>query len=313
MHKWRRTILFLFLLLTISGHTTAASLGSLFGGGGDKVKMQDLGGLLKSAKDAFGEVKPEEEQAIGREAAAVLLGAVPLVKDKALQRYVNQVGYWIALQSERPDLHWRFAILDSEDINAFAAPGGFVFITKGLLLSMTTEAELAGVLAHEIVHVVAKHHLQAVQKGARLNLAAGLAATQAGSVDRDQLDKISAGFKEIYSRGLDKNDEFEADRKGVILATRAGYDPYGLAATLQTLGAMNPADGSLALLFKTHPSPGQRLEQMEGLFAPLESYAQQPAIKDRFQREIAAAKKRNALAAYGQRLQMAICRQLAMD
>ncbi|MEW6648254.1 MAG: M48 family metalloprotease [Pseudomonadota bacterium] len=292
------TYVFIAALLGLAGNVGAGPLDGLLGGGSGGKEI-DLGGLLKSAKDAFGDVKPEQERTIGREAAAVLLGAVPLVKDEALQRYVNRIGYWVALQSERPKLDWRFGVLDSMDVNAFASPGGYVFITKGLLLRMGSEAELAGVLAHEIAHVVERHHLQAVQKGARLDLAVGLAGTQMEGGDREKLDKIAGGFKELYSRGLDKEDEHAADRQGLVLAARAGYDPYGLPATLQTLGAMNPKDGALAFLFKTHPAPGQRLDLIDAVFAPLEAYANQPAVKDRFLREVTAAQKRGAFTAPG--------------
>ncbi len=279
--------------LSFATGAVAGPLDGLLGNG------VDLGRIVKSAKDAFAEVRPEQERAIGHEAAAVLLGAVPLVRDQGLQRYLNRVGRWVALQSERPELEWRFGLLDSMDVNAFAAPGGYVFITRGLLLRMGSEAELAGVLAHEVAHVVRKHHLQAVRKGARLDLAIGVASTQVKDGDRDKLDKIAGGFKELYARGLDKDDEYEADRMGLVIAARAGYDPYGLPATLQTLGAMNPQDGSLAFLFKTHPAPGQRLDLIDAVFSPLEAYAGQPAVKDRFLREVTAAQKRGAFAAPG--------------
>lgn len=296
--------LFLAAALAVSAAAVAGPFDKMFGGeGGSEL---DLGSLLKSAKDAFGEVQPEQERTIGREAAAVLLGAVPLVKDEALQRYVNRVGRWVALQTERPDIDWRFGLLDSMDVNAFAAPGGYVFVTKGLLLRMGSEAELAGVLAHECSHVVKKHHLQAVQKGARLDLAVGIAGSRMGGEDRAKLDKIAGGFKELYARGLDKKDEYEADRMGLVVATRAGYDPYGLPATLQTLGAMNPKDGSLAFLFKTHPAPGQRLDLIDAAFAPLDAYAGQPSVKDRFLREVAAAQKRGSLEGDGATLHAAV-------
>ncbi len=104
--------------------------------------------------DLLKETSQKEEVAIGREIAGRLLGAAPLVKNKKLQKYVNKVGKWVALQSDRPDLPWRFGVIESNDINAFAAPGGFIFITKGLYLKLKSEAELAGVLAHEIGHVI---------------------------------------------------------------------------------------------------------------------------------------------------------------
>ena len=96
----------------------------------------------------------EEEIALGRNITGSLLGAAPLVKDDALQQYVNKVGRWVASQSERADLPWKFGVIESADINAFAAPGGYVLITKGLYQKLTNEAQLAGVLGHEIAHVL---------------------------------------------------------------------------------------------------------------------------------------------------------------
>ncbi|MDO9394578.1 MAG: M48 family metalloprotease, partial [Methylotenera sp.] len=114
-----------------------------------------------------------EEIALGREITGNLLGAAPLVKNEALQKYVNSVGRWVASQSERPDLPWHFGVIESDDLNAFAAPGGYVMITKGLYKKMSNEAQLAGVLGHEIGHVVAKHQLKVLQKQQLLNLGAG--------------------------------------------------------------------------------------------------------------------------------------------
>jgi predicted Zn-dependent protease len=257
---------------------------------GNLTRNLDVGETLKTAQQAFGEVDANEEDAIGQEAVAVLLGAVPLLDNDPLQRYVNSVGSWVALHTERKQLGWRFGVLDSEDINAFAAPGGYIFVTKGLLKKMHSEAELAGTLAHETVHVLNRHYLAAVQKAARVNLAATLARTQVDDNDRGKMDKISAGFKELYSRGLDKEDEFEADRMGVVIATRAGYDPYGLPAVLQTLAGMKPDDASLTLLFKTHPPASQRLSLLERLFSQLDPYAGQPQVSKRFQQQLALLK-----------------------
>ncbi|OYX24853.1 MAG: peptidase, partial [Hydrogenophilales bacterium 32-62-9] len=118
-----------------------------------KIDAQQLGFAL------FGDYSPEEETRIGKQIAGNLLGAVPLVRDDKLQRYVNLVGNWVALQSGRKDISWHFGVLDTEDINAFAAPGGYIFVTRGLYQRLNNEAELAGVLAHEIAHVTLKHHL----------------------------------------------------------------------------------------------------------------------------------------------------------
>jgi len=199
-----------------------------------------------------------EEIALGREIAGNLLGAAPLVKDAELQKYVNSVGRWVALQSERPDLPWRFGVIDTEDINAFAAPGGYIMITKGLYRKLVNEAQLAGVLGHEIGHVVMKHQLKVLQKQQLLNIGAGFLKDKYAK-DNQLAGKAIGTGAEISARSLDKSAEFEADRLGLSYATRSGYEPYGLPEVLQTLGETNKNDGSVALLFKTHPHPDERL------------------------------------------------------
>ena len=189
----------------------------------------DLNRLIDTAKSigqASTEIDEQGEIEIGRDVAARLLGAAPLHPNQALQRYVNEVGRWLASQTERAELPWRFAVLDAPQVNAFATPGGFIFVTGGLVSRMRTEAELAGVLAHEIVHVLRKHHLKAIQKGALANVASNvlaLAVQDKNSALRNHL--VSFGT-ELYVRGLDKADELEADRLGVVIATRGGYDPW---------------------------------------------------------------------------------------
>lgn len=246
---------------------------------------------LKSALTRAKDMKSVDEQGeveIGDGVAANLLGAAPLVKDEPLQQYVNRLGIWLALQTERPELAWHFGVLDTDSVNAFAAPGGYVFITRGLLLRMRSEAELAGVLAHEIGHVLKRHHLNAIQKNAQVGLLSDLAGIAAdNSKHVDLANKAISTGTELYARGLDKDDEYEADRIGVVVAARAGYDPYGLPAVLQTLEAMNPQDGTLALMFKTHPAPQQRLQLLDRLMSgKLDRYSEQPVVEDRFRKVV---------------------------
>jgi predicted Zn-dependent protease len=254
----------------------------------------DLNRMLDSAKNvakATRDIGQDEEIAIGKDLAATLLGAAPLVNDPRLQKYVNNVGRWIASQSERPDLPWQFGVLDAPQLNAFAVPGGTVFITRGLLERMRSEAELAGVLGHEIVHVVKKHHLKAIQKGAQTALAAEAVLMATQNRNSAVNDKLISFGKEMYGRGLDKGDEFEADRLGVVLAARAGYDAYGLPSVLQTLQAMNAEDSGLALMFKTHPAPGERLDALSEKMQPtLDAYSAQPQLAERFRTEFKPSK-----------------------
>jgi len=236
------------------------------------------------AKQEFNWKNPsqEEEVSLGREVTGSILGAAPLVKDEALQKYVNEVGRWVASQSERPDLPWKFGVIESADLNAFAAPGGYVLITKGLYQKLQNEAQLAGVLGHEIAHIVKKHQLKVLQKQQLLNAGAGWLTDKFGKNDKLAKKALSNGA-EISARSLDKDAEFEADRKGVVLASRAGYDAFGLPEVLQTIGQTNKADSSVALLYKTHPAPDERLANLgDSVGSKLDNVKAGKTLENRF-------------------------------
>ena len=216
--------------------------------------------LLDPAVRALTGFSEEEEVAIGRQAAGNLLGAAPLVNDLKLQQYVNHVGRWVASQSDRPHLKWHFGVVDSNDINAFAAPGGYIFVTRGLYRLLQHESELAGVLAHEVGHVMQKHHLNILQKERLVREGSKILKKAMG--DHDYIQKLLGTGAEIFARALDKRAEFEADRIAVVLAARAGYDVFGLPAVLQDIGQVAKDDSSVALLFKTHPHPYDRLDEL---------------------------------------------------
>lgn len=202
----------------------------------------------------------EDEIAVGRNVTGTILGAVPLVNDAKLQQYVNKVGRWVASQSERTSLPWHFGVIDSSDVNAFAAPGGYVLITKGLYQRLTSEAQLAGVLGHEIAHVVQRHHLKVMQKQALMDAGTSFLKEK---ISKNKITQraVTTGA-EISARNLDKSAEYEADSMGTVLAARAGYDAYGLAEVLQVMELLGSNDGSVALLFQTHPHPDDRVAQL---------------------------------------------------
>jgi predicted Zn-dependent protease len=277
-----------FLLVLFSCLASPAAAFDLNELGKALEKVQKVQQRVKQATEDISEPREIE---LGDGIASNLLGAAPLLDNPRIQKYVNHVGRWLALQTERPDLPWLFGVLDDNDINAFAVPGGYVFITRGLLASMRSEAELAGVLAHEISHVLRKHHLQAIKKGARSGMVAELAdkALQEGGAN-PALNKLVSAGTELYARGLDKHDEFEADRMGVVIAARGGYDPYGLPAVLQVLNGMNPQDSSLALLFKTHPALGERLDLLDNLMpGQFDDFEAQPSLAPRFMQAMGKA------------------------
>lgn len=228
-------------------------------GGFDPLKVTDL--LTKGVK-SFSDIPEDKEIQIGKDLSAGLLGATPLVDDAVVQSYVNQLGRWLAFQTERPDLPWTFAVIDTDTVNAFAAPGGYVFVTRGLFLMLRNEAELAGVIGHEISHVLRRHHLVAIGKQMRASLATDVTGMLV-DYDSEMVDALVGAGMELYAKGLDREDEFEADRMGVVVAARSGYDAYGLPAMLMTLNARSEYDQNLSFLFSTHPPTVDRLGKLD--------------------------------------------------
>ncbi len=246
----------------------------LVGCSGMEIQGVDVGGLMDAA-DAMmemGDKDIEEEIELGRQTGDLILAKVPLSDDEEAQRYVNHVGRWLAVHTERNDIDWYFGVLESPAINAYALPGGYVFVTTGMLDRLHNEAELAGVLGHEIAHIVRKHHLEALQSQAQMDLAMSLGMVAASAVDdgdsnmlTDQVmnDELKDSINELYKNGLDREDELEADRMAVIIAARGGYDPFAYAAVLQTLQTIHSEHASIAALLNSHPNLSDRLAALE--------------------------------------------------
>jgi len=223
-----------------------------------------------------GTIDQTHELALGEDLAAMLLGAAPLHPNQTLQQYVNAVGSYLASLSQRPDLPWAFAVLDTADINAFAVPGGYVMVTSGLLANLSSEAELAAVLAHEIGHITARHHITHLEHDNTLNLVANLAnavktyhdehrsdGRRSSFKNRQVTDSVLTAGQKLYTKGLSRDDELAADALAVRLAARAGYDPYAMAAVLQRLDSLQADSANLQLLLASHPAPAVRLQHLE--------------------------------------------------
>jgi predicted Zn-dependent protease len=244
-----------------------------------KESAADLGLDLEKLEQTQRKISTEEEVEIGANLTAGLLGAAALVDDEELQRYVNDVGFWVAAQSRRADLPWRFGVIDSPGVNAFAAPGGYVVLTLGLYQLLENEAQLAGVLAHEIEHVVRKHHLRALQDSMQREFWTDLTIDTAGDAVGGKAERkimrtlVDSGLQ-LYTTGLDRRLEFEADLRGVVLLARAGYDPYAFLDVLTTIDSINPESAELTVFLNTHPPVSDRLDtlvtKMDG---KLDSYA----------------------------------------
>ena len=175
-----------------------------------------------------------EEVVLGEQLAAKLIGSMKLVKQPDLQRYVNSVGKALADGGERKELSWRFGVVSSESVNAFALPGGIVLISSGLYRLLESE-EVAGL---------------------------GQLASSQVSKDSRIADTILSRATEVIARGLDKDAEYEADRDGIVLAARGGYDVTALLNVLEKLAALNGGATGGSLMFSTHPTPEARLEAL---------------------------------------------------
>lgn len=199
-----------------------------------------------------------DEERVGRASASQVLGAAPLIRTEATHQYVALVGMAVAVQAAVP-YKWRFGVFRSDAVNAFAMPGGYVLLSSGLLKMLDTEDELAFVLAHEVAHVQRRHHYQVVL---RQRLAEQASKSLSSAIQDSDIAKLAQASGQIYARGLDKSAEFEADRMGVELMTRSGYDPAAALSVLEKLQSLKGNDPRAELLFSTHPSPAERLDAL---------------------------------------------------
>jgi beta-barrel assembly-enhancing protease len=207
--------------------------------------------------------------------APALIGDQKLIEDAELLRYLNSVGMWVAQQSERPGLPWQFAVIDSDSVNAFAVPGGYVFVTRGMLGLLETESELAGVLGHEISHVVRKHHLRWVYVNQDMRASSQRAKATirrynpAVLPEFDRMDRIMEQQMAFMNSGkmrsgMGQGEEMQADTDGATLAWRAGYEAWGLVSALQRFEAyQRPRYAALHAERGDHPEPVQRLKMLD--------------------------------------------------
>jgi len=200
-----------------------------------------------------------EEQELGRQVSEKIRTRYGVVQDAAVHKYVGLVGLALAQGSSRPALPWTFIVLDTDGVNAFAAPGGYVHITKGALALIKNEAELAGVLSHEIIHVTEKHTVRAIQKSQAVQM--GAAETLSGNSSLMQR-AVNATYDNIVDKGFGRADENEADEKGAAIANKTGYAPNGLVAFLTTLKERNKSSTEKRGLFASHPEMQERLDRL---------------------------------------------------
>ena len=210
-------------------------------------------------------ISESEEIEMGREADGPITESFGLYESEALQAMVTNLGNEMASRSERPTLPWSFKLVDDPMVNAFALPGGFIFITRGIMASLNSEAELAGVIGHEIGHVTARHSASQMSRQQFQQIGVGVGSILSSDV-ASVAGVLSAGLGLLnlrYSRG----DESQSDELGVRYMTRAGYDPNALVGVFQTLALAGGGGGSVPGWATTHPDPVNREEDVREIIA----------------------------------------------
>jgi predicted Zn-dependent protease len=246
--------------------------------GGSTMLGALTGANPEDIRGASTDIDEPEEIELGRSVATALGSRYTLLRDDELTRYVALVGNAVALQSDRPDVRYYFGVLDTEEVNAFAAPGGYVFITRGTLRLMRDEATLAAVLGHEVGHIALRHHLATIkdQKKTAVAKSTGMRMLQIGSgfmsgpastatniaTSTGITNLIADGLVTAMLRGWSRGEEEQADGVGFKYATRAGYDAAGLRNFLKAVqdGGSQP---SVSTFFSTHPGTAERLKEQE--------------------------------------------------
>ena len=241
--------------------------------------MKGAGKVATQLRDL--QMTEEEEIKLGASVSEKVRARYGVVQDKAVHRYVALVGTLIVKKGTRPNLPFTFVVLDTDGVNAFAAPGGFIHITRGALALMRNEAELAGVLSHEIVHVTEKHTIKAIQK----NKAIQMGAEETLSNNPELFNKIVDKASELVLAGFGRNEELESDKIGVGLADAEGYAPAGLSDFLTRLSDRNKRATEKQGLFASHPEMQERLDRIAKTIADRKLVAT-ATLPDRFKATI---------------------------
>ncbi len=239
----------------------------------------------KSVLQSSQEMDYKSERAIGERLAVEGLRRYGMpVQTQVLQSYVNLVGTSVAMNSPRPNIPYRFVVVDSPIQNAFACPGGIIFVTSGLVKIMRSEAQLAGILAHEIGHVAHRHALKSIQ---RAQFFSGVGQITAASMKGDkgaQFESMIGDLQNVlFDKGLDQNMEYEADATALDTAYRTGYNPAGLTEVLQALRQIEASTpNKQGSWFSTHPPLGSRIAKNEAQLKKYKDAGKLATLPERF-------------------------------
>ncbi len=292
-HEFGRGVLCALALSALIGCGTVTKIGTQIGQGSGVITEQQATSINKTGaalEKTFADITPEQEYYIGRAVAATILETYPPLDDPAANDYLNELGQTLAMASDRPETFggYHFLLLDSDQINAFAAPGGLILVCKGLVSCCRNEDELAAVLAHEIGHVQDKDGLKAIKKS-RLTSALTTIGVEAGrnlgsAKVKDLTEQFAGGIQDIIhtlvTSGYARGQEYQADAVSVEILGRVGYHTGAMVSMLEEMNRRwDPHGPGFA---RTHPSPRDRIEHVAPVAGPAADRQSRPATRDRF-------------------------------
>ena len=275
----RRLLLLAFVASAGCQGLQNLDVSAMTGGRMSNVNLTKVAKGVNQVRKGFSEISESEEYYIGRAVAAQVLTRYKPLNDPGLNAYAQKVTQAVALASDRPSTYkgYHVQVLDSAEVNAFAAPGGFIFVTKGMLELVKSEDELAGVLAHEVAHIAKKHGLKTIQTSRLTSAFTILGSEAAKNYTPQQVSQLTTAFEgavddvvnKLVVNGYSRDKEYEADKFGAQYAKAANYDPGALKTFLER---MEKAEGSGGGgMFKTHPSPEKRESEL-GAVSPAPGY-----------------------------------------
>ena len=222
-------------------------------------------GASTSAIGALHLISVNDEIALGRQAQQEVRRQVPELRDSVVSGYIESLGRRIAARADGPRYPYSFDVANQREINAFALPGGPIWINRGAIDAAQNEAQLAGVLAHEVAHIANRHAADQITKGTIANAGLGLLGALLGGGNGSKIAQLGAGVAaQSAMMKFSRDAEREADMKALTYMKRAGYDPRGMVEFLQVLRARQGHDpGSVQTFFASHPAPGERVARLE--------------------------------------------------
>lgn len=274
------------------GCATVSDIGATVGQATGRISAEQAAAIRQSGQaveKSAEDITPEQEYYVGRTVGAVVLNQYRPYPEAKVNDYLNVLGRSLSLASDRPETFggYHFLALDSDEINAFAAPGGLIFVSRGLLRCARSEDEVAAILAHEIGHVAGKHGLQAIKKSRLTTALTSVALTGMALASPEEGAKLAKAFEDsisditstLINSGYSREFENQADRLAVGILSRAGYDPAALVRMLEAMSQrLKPGGPDFA---KTHPDPKERIKAVQPQLAGLRAAAPAPAERQR--------------------------------